>query len=173
MDSILFGSILKTYISEHGVTWTNLGNVCIFDGLENVTEHCVRWYDDHVKQASIDSARRETEKHSTRTLLDTVTTFGEVNHANVPRPLLPLGVKIFEAEPLIDRKSSFVGRACAITDPSQVQGILRVPLLGLNSMSLPGAGHPGLSYIGQEDIPRGTSYHSRLESDSRGNTISR
>jgi len=33
---------------------------------------------------------------------------------------LPEGLEIIEAEPIVDRKSSFVGRACKITSPDQV-----------------------------------------------------
>jgi hypothetical protein len=33
---------------------------------------------------------------------------------------LPEGIKIIEAEAIVDRKSIFVGRACRISDPSQV-----------------------------------------------------
>lgn len=33
---------------------------------------------------------------------------------------IPEGVEIIEAEPIHDRKSVFVGRACRITDPLQV-----------------------------------------------------
>ena len=33
---------------------------------------------------------------------------------------LPEGLEIIEAEPIMDRKSSFVGRACRITSPDQV-----------------------------------------------------
>ena len=40
----------------------------------------------------------------------------------LPTPVnIPKGIEIVEAEPIIDRKSAFVGRACRITDPSQVQ----------------------------------------------------
>lgn len=34
---------------------------------------------------------------------------------------LPEGIKLIEAEPIVDRKSVFVGRACQISHPSQVR----------------------------------------------------
>ena len=37
---------------------------------------------------------------------------------------LPPGLRLIEAEPIVDRKSAFVGRACRITDPSQVSAVL-------------------------------------------------
>lgn len=39
---------------------------------------------------------------------------------------LPEGIKIIEAEPIVDRKSVFVGRACLISHPSQVCGALHL-----------------------------------------------
>ncbi|KAG8936166.1 eIF2 kinase Gcn2p negative regulator [Tulasnella sp. 418] len=37
---------------------------------------------------------------------------------------LPPGIQIYECEPIHDRKSAFVGRACAITHPDQVPMII-------------------------------------------------
>jgi len=42
---------------------------------------------------------------------------------NIPVKLPP-GVQIYEAEPITDRKSVFVGRACRIQHPSEVSAIL-------------------------------------------------
>ena len=39
---------------------------------------------------------------------------------SVPLPSIPQGIEIVEAEAITDRKSAFIGRACRITDPSQV-----------------------------------------------------
>lgn len=37
---------------------------------------------------------------------------------------LPEGIKLIDAEPIVDRKSVFVGRACQISHPSQVRRAL-------------------------------------------------
>lgn len=125
VDSVLFGSILKTYISEHGVQWSNTGDVCIFDGLENVTESCVAWFEDHLSQVVAGSMQREHDKTSLS--LDKPSPPLAAETALLPAPIaaaLPAGLRIFEAEPIIDRKSSFVGRACPITHPSQVEKLI-------------------------------------------------
>ena len=43
--------------------------------------------------------------------------------APTPSPALS-GIQIIEADPVLDRKSAFVGRACRITDPAQVPLVL-------------------------------------------------
>ena len=37
---------------------------------------------------------------------------------------LPEGIKLINAEPIVDRRSVFVGRACQISHPSQVRRVL-------------------------------------------------
>lgn len=44
----------------------------------------------------------------------------DVAAVELPRENFLLGVQIIAAEPIIDRKSVFVGRACRISHPSQV-----------------------------------------------------
>ncbi|KIK53300.1 hypothetical protein GYMLUDRAFT_49478 [Collybiopsis luxurians FD-317 M1] len=131
VDSTLFGSVLRTYISANGVEWTK-DTVCVFDGLQNVLDRCVQWYEERLstqkagellREDSIESTARnpqptpdaEAETESPDTVLS------DKRDANVA---LPSGIQILEAEPIVDRKSTFVGRACAITDPSQVPIIL-------------------------------------------------
>ena len=47
---------------------------------------------------------------------------GGIVPRKVDKPVeMPAGITIVEAEPIHDRKSSFVGRACRITDPAQVR----------------------------------------------------
>ncbi|KAK7033602.1 hypothetical protein VNI00_012839 [Paramarasmius palmivorus] len=126
VDSNLFGAILRTFISSNGVEWTP-DVVCVFDGIQNVLERCVKWYEERLSAEKAGELLREDEKEATHS-----------NHQQAPPPSqnhreqdfepplahLPEGIEIFEAEPIVDRKSSFVGRACAISDPSQVPLIL-------------------------------------------------
>ena len=49
---------------------------------------------------------------------------------------LPEGVKLIEAEPIVDRKSVFVGRACQISHPSQVRVALSFLVLHVNEACL-------------------------------------
>ncbi|SRR6266702_218875 len=119
VDAELFGSIIKTFMSVNGMEWTP-GVVCVFDGLENVLERTVRWYERRLESMKTSEALRE-QSH-----LDLVKG-PEVGGSATPpvspdiQPVaLPEGIQLFEAEPIIDRKSAFVGRACRISDPNQV-----------------------------------------------------
>ncbi|KAH9062664.1 UPF0029-domain-containing protein [Lactarius vividus] len=124
VDADLFGSIIKTFMSVNGIEWTP-GVVCVFDGLENVLERTVRWYEQRLESMKASEALREQchldsakgpEVGGGATVMPPVS-------ADI-QPALPEGVKLFEAEPIIDRKSAFVGRACQISDPAQVPAIL-------------------------------------------------
>ncbi|KAK0190458.1 ribosomal protein S5 domain 2-type protein [Armillaria mellea] len=124
IDSALFGSVLKTFISINGVEWIE-DNVCVFDGLQNVLDRCVQWYEDHLSAEKAGELLREDGKESTPP---------DNRATSVPTPLadsapsvpvsLPKGVEIFISEPITDRKSSFIGRAYSISDPSMVPLIL-------------------------------------------------
>lgn len=129
VDSTLFGAILRTYISSEGVEYVN-DSVCVFDGLEWAKEKCAEWYGQKKSEKAAGELIRGDEKSihegnieegkSKQNIaeLDTIDHKSEV----APKPpTIPEGLEIFEAEPITDRKSSFVGRACRITDPSQVR----------------------------------------------------
>ena len=124
VDSALFGSILRTFISVNGVEWTE-DTICVFDGLQNVLERCMVWYEDRLSVEKADelvhgdAREHDTTMHSSPP---------PENEAHVvpretpqgPPTSIPEGVQIIEGEAITDRKSAFVGRACRITHPSQV-----------------------------------------------------
>ena len=112
-DSALFGAILRTYISVNGVEWSP-DTVCVFDGLQSVVERCTVWYEDRLSAEKASELLREEEKK----VIETVETKGPV--AQIEEDTLPVGIEIHVAEPIVDRKSVFVGRACRITDANQV-----------------------------------------------------
>lgn len=124
MDSNLFGSVLRTYISGDGVEWIE-DSVCVFDGLENARERCGKWYGERLGEEVALELQREDEREKGHT----VTNSGRLQEqhydaergqeSTVPAPL-PSGVEFFISEPLVERKSVFIGRACRINDPSQV-----------------------------------------------------
>ena len=121
VDAELFGSIIKTFMSVNGIEWTP-GVICVFDGLENVLERAVRWYEQRLEfmkasealreQSYLDSTRGPEAGGNATDILPVAADTREV--------ALPEGIELFEAEPIIDRKSTFVGRACRISDPAQV-----------------------------------------------------
>ncbi|KAG1752445.1 uncharacterized protein EDB91DRAFT_1102605 [Suillus paluster] len=129
VDSSLFGSILRTFISVSGVEWTP-ESVCVFDGLQNVLERCEVWYEDKISRETAGELLREdalTRNHvvveSEEPLALSSVTVDQNNQVSFDAAL-PEDIKIVEAEPIVDRKSVFIGRACRISHPSQVPLIL-------------------------------------------------
>ncbi|KAJ3017399.1 hypothetical protein NUW54_g594 [Trametes sanguinea] len=132
VDAPLFGMILRTYISRGAVEWTP-GGECVFDGLEWVKERCTEWLAERMSEKKIGELLREDEKAKPG---DSGDVHGAAHdnegksssrsgHEPPDTPAeMPPGITIVEAEPIVDRKSAFVGRACHITDPSQVPLIL-------------------------------------------------
>jgi len=128
VDADLFGSIIKTFMSVNGVEWTP-GVVCVFDGLQSVLEMVVHWYEQSVESKKAGEALRgQTHSHPrTPQLIEKPETD---DSALIPVSLntqpvaLPESIRLFEAEPILDRKSAFVGRACRISDLAQVTTLM-------------------------------------------------
>ncbi|KAL0950180.1 hypothetical protein HGRIS_010173 [Hohenbuehelia grisea] len=132
-DSSLFGNILRTYMSISGVEWTP-DTVCVFDGLQRAIDVCTQWYEDRLSLEKAGQIMREDERRDAskaphggeeldaRHEQDSVASTSKA----VPAPIaaMPDGIQIFEAEPITDRRSAFVGRACRISRPSEVPIIL-------------------------------------------------
>jgi hypothetical protein len=128
----IFGSVLRTFISKtDGIGWTP-ETVCVFDGLENVREKCGRWYEEQLSEKAVGEMVREKTKELKASGSNDPSGLPEgipsarstVSEPQAPVEL-PEGLEIIEAEPIVDRKSSFVGRACRITSPDQVTGVDR------------------------------------------------
>jgi hypothetical protein len=136
VDASLFSSVLKTYISLSGVEWHE-GEVAVFDGVERAREIIQRWYEERVSESTVREMMREDGKaqhvHQIIAIPDlqaksagSPTGDGTAAGSGPPLVQLPEGIEIYEAEPITDRKSSFVGRACRITHPSQVRRTISV-----------------------------------------------
>lgn len=99
----------------------------MFDGVQNVLERCNAWYENRLNEEKARELVREDEKESVGREVDSGTGTKSRNspeHMGVdrgPTNEMPSGVHFFIAEPIVDRKSSFVGRACRISDPSEVR----------------------------------------------------
>ena len=119
VDAELFGSIIKTFMSVNGIEWTP-GVICVFDGLESVLERAVHWYERRIESMKASEALREQNLDSVRPEACKSATVIPPVSASIQPVSLPEGIELFEAEPIIDRKSAFVGRACRISDPAQV-----------------------------------------------------
>jgi hypothetical protein len=130
VDSALWGAILRTYISKEGVEWVD-NSVCVFDGLEWVKERCATWYGARKSEKLAGQLlRQDARSYATTEIPEesnkNTSEFDERRSKEKPPAVpvgIPAGVQIVEAEPITDRRSSFVGRACRITDPSQVKRI--------------------------------------------------
>ncbi|EGN92047.1 hypothetical protein SERLA73DRAFT_191694 [Serpula lacrymans var. lacrymans S7.3] len=126
VDSSLFGSILRTFISVNGAEWSP-DSVCVFDGLQNVLERCSAWYEDRLSvekagELMRGDAHAREEEHVSSSITDQKIDDEHVLPRDVPA--LPDGIRIVEAESIVDRRSVFIGRACEISHPSQVPLIL-------------------------------------------------
>lgn len=112
-----------------GVEWTP-ENVCVFDGLQNVLERCEAWYMDKLNREAAGELLREDALFRNHVLIESdqpsiVPSQIDAEEDRVSfDTALPEGIKITEAEAIVDRRSIFVGRACRISDPSQVPLIL-------------------------------------------------
>ena len=102
--------------------------MAVFDGIERTREIIQRWYEERLSETTLREVMREDGKaqhvHQVEAILASQAkgTDSSTGDAIAVGPLvaLPDGIEIYEAEPITDRKSSFVGRACRITHPSQV-----------------------------------------------------
>lgn len=98
--------------------------MCVFDGLQNVTDRCVSWYEDKLSAEKAGELVREDAKEHGGAQPNSApeTTYNQSHSTALPEPLasMPEGVQIIESEAITDRKSAFVGRACKISHPSQV-----------------------------------------------------
>jgi hypothetical protein len=125
-DANLFGSILRTYISANGVKWSE-DTVCVFDGLQTVLETSTTWYEERLSMEKAgELVREDSRRHqhdSTDHYQDGDASGAEENLMPQTESIpvdLPAGVQIYTIEPITDRKSTFVGRACRIQHPSEV-----------------------------------------------------
>ncbi|KAG8860529.1 eIF2 kinase Gcn2p negative regulator [Tulasnella sp. 330] len=125
VDATIFGQVLRTYLARPGVEWSP-GDVAIFDGIESVKSSLHEWYSDHLSKDLAQQMHREDlrPRDQTNQPLDGETEAETVSPAARETTGLPEGIALVEGEPILDRKSVFVGRACAITDPSQVRPII-------------------------------------------------
>ncbi|VDC07326.1 unnamed protein product [Peniophora sp. CBMAI 1063] len=122
VDAELFGAVLKTYISIAGVEFAP-DVVCVFDGLSNVLERVERWYEDKLSAKAVGELLRDSGRADDPNPNQRAPVLPAPQLDRLPAALPP-GLQLIEAEPIVDRKSAFVGRACRITDPAQVPAVL-------------------------------------------------
>ena len=123
VDPVLFGLVLRTFISVDGVEWAP-DCVSVFDGLQNVLDKCLAWYEERVSAGIATKLLEDDSRDSSNTtrLPEVLVRSEQPKDPLALLATLPDSFQIVEAEPITDRKSSFVGRACRISHPAQVPG---------------------------------------------------
>lgn len=110
-------------MSKDGAEWTS-DVVCVFDGIENVKDRCANWFSERLSEEKAGQMLRDDERERREEAIRKTVDQAEVD--DVPlQPVIeptamPDGVVLVEADAITDRKSVFIGRACRITNPSQV-----------------------------------------------------
>jgi len=125
VDPDLFGDVLKTFISsKSGVEFIS-NSVAVFDGIQNVIERCSTWYGERLSEEKAGELLREEERNhrveNEDEIQKDVSMPPTLDERTLTQTAMPEGIEIIEADPISDRKSAFVGRACRITHPSQVR----------------------------------------------------
>ncbi|TEB30016.1 imprinted and ancient [Coprinellus micaceus] len=127
VDPALFGTIIRTYISVSGVQFVE-DQPCVFDGLQNVLETCAAWYEERLNLEKAGQLVREEQKEvasSSSALVRAGDGGGHFDGEEGPASVeMPPGIELHVGEAIQDRKSTFVGRACQISHPSQVSQVL-------------------------------------------------
>ena len=90
----------------------------MFEGLDNALSRCTEWYSNRLSENLAKELAREVPKDPSPEIV----LAEEANREGDSQPsTIPLQVQLYESEAITDRRSVFIGRACRITDPSQVR----------------------------------------------------
>jgi hypothetical protein len=163
VDRELFGNVLKTFISQlSGVEFTP-DTVAVFDGLQHVLEICSAWYSQRLSEETAGDLIREEEKNHRASGNSEVQQPSPIAEEPASTPVaIPEGVELIEADPITDRKSVFIGRACRITHPSQVAAFSVVCCRSAHGGAITGGVHIVTFDGGQADCPRSTPNNQRM-----------
>lgn len=114
----------------HEDTWRE-GEVAVFEGIERAREECDSFLNDKLSELEV---KKVNDDHTTEEDLEQARQMqNEENAARaeaVPRIApqleaeLPEGCKLYTSEPILDRKSVFIGYACKITSPADVSRVV-------------------------------------------------
>nr|XP_019047437.1 hypothetical protein I302_04050 [Kwoniella bestiolae CBS 10118]OCF26367.1 hypothetical protein I302_04050 [Kwoniella bestiolae CBS 10118] len=156
IDSGLFGDITRTYISSTGVPFVP-GDVCVFDGLTHVQSVVREWYISHLSSLQQGESARESERKQNQridggdlpgsssmsrpsTLRSTFSYSSSPN--DLQQDIIDISqLKIHSSEPIVDRKSTFVGHAVRVTNEREIPLIIH-ELLGDKKIAK--AAHPAI-----------------------------
>ncbi|KAH8922941.1 UPF0029-domain-containing protein [Atractiella rhizophila] len=122
-DPSIFGLVLRCYMHEDQ-RWTE-GEACLFDGLEWVRERCAEWYTERedemrarkVERGVDDTVPDQEEKWQANDVVDVPE---RVREAKPPSKVF----KVVVSEPIVDRKSTFIGHCVVLKSPDEVPEFL-------------------------------------------------
>lgn len=142
VDTRLFGEILRAFYHQteeevqgeeedaakwvggsmdRGVNWVP-GEVVLFEGIEWVKEKVSDWWREReAERLASAPAPASSTSAPANTTDEKTTTFSDPSPPIQPAPFTG---KLFRTEPIIERKSEFIGYAAALTSPDQVPSIL-------------------------------------------------
>ena len=166
----IVGDITRTYITSNGIPFTP-GDVCVFEGLTHVQNLVRKWYIARLSEGYEGEIAREADrKHGKEgramSDLDGVTTdnvydsrpsphrktFSYTRDGGIPTGQTPdaveraeadlfPGLKIVSSEPIVDRRSTFVGHAIRVTDEREVPLVIHELL---SDRKIAKAAHPAI-----------------------------
>lgn len=194
IDAGLFGDITRTYITSSGIPFTP-GDVCVFQGLNHVQYLVQRWYAARLSEGAEGEKLREADrKHGKEgramSDLDGIpalndapsrpsplrTTFSYSRDGAPPTGETPPavsraeanmfpGLSIVSSEPIVDRRSTFVGHAIRVTDEREVPLVIHELL---SDRKIAKAAHPAIfAYRIAKNVggPAGVVYHTDYDDD--------
>lgn len=107
------------------------GEVAVFEGIERAREDCESFLNDKLaeleaKKAVDDHTTQEDLEYARQLQLEEDMARAELvpKVASRQEARLPEGCKLYTSEPIIDRKSVFIGHACKIKSPKEVSQIV-------------------------------------------------
>ncbi|GAA6030104.1 hypothetical protein JCM8097_009259 [Rhodosporidiobolus ruineniae] len=150
VDDATFGAVLRTYMHETDagvsvdsgpvVEWT--GGVCLFEGIEAVREMCTRWVEERAaekqkgeeaRQAEVNGrvgagvTEEDEEGYGEDDLEERIEEYAERAPRKPPVPTVKCP-DIVSSEPLIERKSVFVGHVARVKSVAEVHAVMAVLL---------------------------------------------
>nr|XP_019008726.1 uncharacterized protein I206_06408 [Kwoniella pini CBS 10737]OCF47507.1 hypothetical protein I206_06408 [Kwoniella pini CBS 10737] len=171
IDSGLFGDITRTYISSNGITFSP-GDVCVFDGLTHVQTIVRNWY---ISNLSISQEGESAREEDRLTLNDdnnnnnkpnlTRSTFSYGSQNNEEEIIDISKFKFFTSNPIIDRKSTFIGHSIKISNEKEIPLLINELL---NDKKIAKAAHPAIfayRLVKDSGGPAGKIYNTDYDDD--------
>ena len=122
VDFTLYGEILRTYMHEGDGLWTE-GEPSVYAGIESAKAKVALWYD--AQEARLSGLKLQHElEHPEAPPAAPAESYPEENVEAEQAPMLHSTVKIYSCEPIVDRKSVFIGHCAPLSDPSEVDAVL-------------------------------------------------